>query len=71
MTLDIIKKACSQYRRGKCNIDHVDIKKERAIAVRDQIFAIPTLVKLSPGSLRKYIGTFKSVKYIDGILNNE
>jgi circadian clock protein KaiB len=71
ITLETIKRACLKYSKGKCKVDVIDIKKDPSIAIRDQIFAIPTLVKLSHGSSRHYIGNLTSVGYVSMLLDKE
>ena len=71
ITLETIKRACLRYSKGKCKVDVVDIRKDPSIAIRDQIFAIPTLVKLSHGSSRQYIGNLTSIVYVSGLLEKE
>jgi circadian clock protein KaiB len=68
LTIENVKRICSTFPKGDCKVDVIDIKKDPRIAIRDQIFAIPTLVKLSPDSTQQYIGnlssTDKLIKYL-------
>jgi circadian clock protein KaiB len=48
------------FPKGDCKVDVVDIKKDPKIAIRDQIVAIPTLVKLSPDFPQQFIGNISS-----------
>lgn len=60
LTIENVKRLCSKFPKGDCKVDVVDIKKDPQIAIRDQIIAIPTLVKLSPDSTQRYIGNLSS-----------
>jgi circadian clock protein KaiB len=70
ITIENVKIACSRYREGKCKVEVIDIKKDPSIAVRDQIFAVPTLIRVSPGLSRQYIGNLLSVNNVIGLLKN-
>ncbi len=54
--LNNINKVCVEHLRGRYSIDVVDILEQPALAERDQIFAVPTLVRQLPLPLRKIIG---------------
>jgi circadian clock protein KaiB len=71
ITIENIKIACSRYREGKCKVEVIDIKKDPAIAIRDQIFAIPTLVRVSHGSSHQYIGNLMSVDNVIRLLKKK
>lgn len=54
--LNNINKICVEHLQGRYSIDVVDILEQPALAERDQIFAVPTLVRQLPLPLRKIIG---------------
>ena len=70
ITIENVKMACTQYGEGKCKVEVIDIKKDPSVAIRDQIFAIPTLIRVSPGSSRQYIGNLLSVNNVIRLLKN-
>ena len=47
---------CVEHVAGHYEIEVVDLVKEPALARRDDIVAIPTLVRCTPGPRRKIIG---------------
>jgi circadian clock protein KaiB len=51
-----VKEVCERYLPGRYNLQVIDIYQQPALAEADQIIVAPTLVKKSPGPLRKVIG---------------
>ena len=51
-----LKKICEQYLPGRYNITIIDLMKDPAAAQRDQIVAIPTLIRHLPEPLKRIIG---------------
>ena len=51
-----LKKICDQYLPGRYNITIIDLMKDPAAAQRDQIVAIPTLIRHLPEPLKRIIG---------------
>jgi circadian clock protein KaiB len=51
-----IKQICEEHVKGDYSIDVIDLLEEPLVAERDQIFAVPTLVRRHPLPLRKLIG---------------
>jgi circadian clock protein KaiB len=51
-----VKKICERYLPGRYNLQVIDMYQQPALAEADQIIVAPTLVKKSPGPLRKVIG---------------
>jgi circadian clock protein KaiB len=51
-----LKRICELELSGHYNLEVVDIYREPARAAKDQIIAIPTLIKQAPGMLRRIIG---------------
>jgi circadian clock protein KaiB len=47
---------CEQHVRGQYSIEVIDLLDEPMTAERDQIFAVPTLVRRQPMPMRKLIG---------------
>ena len=54
--LNNLKKICQQYMGSSCRIDVIDLLANPKLARRDQIIAIPTLVRNLPPPPRKIIG---------------
>jgi circadian clock protein KaiB len=51
-----LKSLCQKYLRGRCRVTVIDLVKEPDLARRDEILAIPTLVRVFPGPSRMVIG---------------
>jgi circadian clock protein KaiB len=51
-----LKKICEEHLAGKYRIEVIDLLKNPQLAKRDQIIAIPTLVRELPEPLKKIIG---------------
>ena len=53
-----VKEVCERYLPGRYNLQVIDIYQQPALAEEDQIIVAPTLVRKSPGPLRKVFGDF-------------
>jgi circadian clock protein KaiB len=63
-----IKSVCEKYLRNRYALEVIDIFQQPALAQREQIVAVPTLIKLLPTPLRKMIGDLASVeRVLDGL----
>ena len=51
-----LKAVCEQYLKGRYHLEVVDIYRRPALLRRDQIVAVPTLVKKLPVPLRLLVG---------------
>lgn len=51
-----IENICKEYLAGKCRIEVIDLLENPEFAKRDQVLAIPTLVKSYPLPMRKLVG---------------
>jgi len=56
LALSNIRIICEEHLAGQYTLEIVDLLEEPALAERDQIFAVPTLVRRQPGPTRKIIG---------------
>lgn len=59
-----IKDICEDYLPGQYNLEVIDIFQQPHLAVQEQIVAAPTLVKQSPGRLRRMIGNLSNTRLI-------
>jgi circadian clock protein KaiB len=50
------KRICERELAGRYDLEVIDIYKEPRRACEDQIVAIPTLIKVAPGLLRRMVG---------------
>ncbi len=51
-----VKAICEEYLKGRYDLEVVDIYRRPELASRDQIVAVPTLVKKLPVPLRLLVG---------------
>jgi circadian clock protein KaiB len=51
-----VKRICESDLSGRYRLEIIDIYKEPVRAGRDQIIAIPTLIKEAPGIRRRIVG---------------
>ena len=51
-----LKKICEQHLANQYNIEIIDLVRHPGLARKDQILAIPTLVRRLPPPLKKIIG---------------
>lgn len=59
-----LKKICEQHLAGKYQIEVIDIALNPALAVQEQILALPTLVRKLPAPVRKVIGDMSNVERV-------
>ena len=59
-----IKDICEEYLPGHYDLEVIDIYQRPDLAAEEQIIAAPTLVKESPGGLRKMIGSLSNTRLI-------
>ena len=66
--IDNITNLCEQYLPGRYDLKVVDLFKEPERASRDQIVAIPTLIKKEPVPPRRFVGDLSCMpKLLDGL----
>lgn len=54
--VEALRATCDEHLRGRYEIEVVDVYQQPLLAVNDQIFAVPTLVKRSPAPMRRIVG---------------
>lgn len=59
-----IKAICEEYLKGRYHLDVVDIYRRPALLRRDQIVAVPTLVKRLPVPLRLLVGDLSRAEQV-------
>ena len=66
-----LNRICSQNLKDRCHIEVIDLLETPGAAKRDQIVAIPTLVKTSPGPQKTMIGDFANEAKVLNMLGLE
>ena len=51
-----IKEICEQYLKGRYELLIVDIYQQPELAQREDLIGVPTLIKRSPGLVRRLVG---------------
>jgi circadian clock protein KaiB len=51
-----IKRICEEHLKGRYRLEVIDIFQQPALAAGEQIIATPTLVKVLPPPLRRFVG---------------
>ncbi|CAN5869552.1 hypothetical protein BH18ACI4_BH18ACI4_12610 [soil metagenome] len=59
-----IKNICDEYMPGHYDLEVIDIYQQPKLAIQEGIVAAPTLVKESPGKLRRMIGNLSNTRLI-------
>ncbi len=59
-----IKNICDEHLSGRYDLEIIDIYQEPLIAQREQVVAIPMLVKSSPLPLKRLIGDMSDTKKV-------
>lgn len=66
--IEQVRKLCDQNLEGRYELEVIDLYKEPMAAKKNQIFAAPTLVKLLPLPIRKFVGDMtKEEKILAGL----
>jgi circadian clock protein KaiB len=64
VAIDNLRNICDIYLKDRCHIEVIDLQKHPELASREEIFAIPTLVKKLPPPVRKLIGDLHSTEKV-------
>lgn len=59
-----LKRLCEQHLTGRYLIEVIDLMKDPALAQRDQIVAIPTLIRQLPEPLKRVIGDLSNTEKV-------
>jgi circadian clock protein KaiB len=59
-----LKALCETHLAGRCDIEIIDLLENPTLARRDQILAVPTLVRKLPEPVRKIIGDLSNTERV-------
>jgi circadian clock protein KaiB len=59
-----LKKLCEKHLAGRYTIEVIDLMKDPALAKRDQIVAIPTLIRHLPEPLKRIISDLSNAEKV-------
>jgi len=66
-----LRQICERFINGKYKLRIIDIYKHPEIARRDNIVAVPTLIKLTPQPVRVLIGNLSSIVQVVAAITGE
>ena len=64
MALANLKRICDEHMHGKYSVEIIDLMENPQLARRDQIVAIPTLVRELPSPLKRIIGDLSNTERV-------
>ncbi|HEY2291942.1 MAG TPA: circadian clock KaiB family protein [Thermoanaerobaculia bacterium] len=64
MALANLKRICDEHMHGKYSVEVIDLMENPQLARRDQIVAIPTLVRELPSPLKRIIGDLSNTERV-------
>jgi circadian clock protein KaiB len=64
-----IRRICEQHLAGRYELEIIDVYQNPALAVEDQIIALPTLVKKMPKPIHRLIGDMSNEQRVLAGLN--
>jgi circadian clock protein KaiB len=64
----LIKDFCEQFLKGRYLLEVVDVYQQPALAEEERIVATPTLVRRSPGPLRRIVGNLSDPRRLQTAL---
>jgi circadian clock protein KaiB len=64
LALANLKKICQEHMAEKYNIEIIDLVRNPQLARKDQILAIPTLVRNLPQPIKKIIGDLSNTEKV-------
>jgi circadian clock protein KaiB len=68
MAIDNLRSICETYIKGKYELEVIDVHQDTGRVEREQILALPLLVKKFPFPQRKFIGNMSNVeKLLQGL----
>ena len=64
LAISNLKALCEKHLTGRYTIEVIDLMKNPALAQRDQIVAIPTLIRQLPEPLKRIIGDLSNAEKV-------
>lgn len=64
LAIERVRKLCEEHLHGRYELEVIDISQLPALAKDEQIIATPTLIKVLPPPLRRFIGNLSSSEKI-------
>jgi circadian clock protein KaiB len=64
VAIENLRKVCEEHLKGEYHIEVIDLVKNPQLATKDQIFAVPTVVRQIPEPLKKLIGDLSATEKV-------
>ncbi len=65
--IEKVRHMCEEYLKGRYELEVIDLYKEPQSARKNQVVEAPTLVKLLPSPVRRFIGNITEEKLLVGL----
>jgi circadian clock protein KaiB len=65
--IERVREICEEHLHGEYELEVVDIYQLPALAKGEQIVATPTLIRVLPAPLRRYIGNLSKERIVFGL----
>jgi circadian clock protein KaiB len=62
-----LKQICEEHLKGRYDLDVIDIYQRPALARDEQIIATPTLIKVLPAPIRRFVGDLSDAQLLFGL----
>jgi circadian clock protein KaiB len=62
--IERVRRVCEEHLQGRYELEVIDIYQKPALARDEQIIATPTLIRVLPAPLRRFIGDLSSVEKV-------
>jgi circadian clock protein KaiB len=62
--IENLRKVCEEHLKGTYHIEVVDLMKNPQLAAKDQIFAVPTVIRQLPEPIKKLIGDLSATEKV-------
>jgi circadian clock protein KaiB len=62
--IETVRRVCDEELGGLADLEVVDVRMQAALVARDQIVAVPTLVRRRPGSPRRIVGDLRDSSWM-------
>ena len=54
--IETVRRICDEELGGHVDLEIIDVQQQPALVLRDQIVAVPTLIRRLPGPVRRIVG---------------
>ncbi len=54
--VETVRRVCDEELRGRADLEVIDVRTQPELVGRDQIVAVPTLIRRFPGPVRRVVG---------------